>query len=296
MRNPFACIDRIYSVSAVIGGPECNARCPGCAGRAVRDGAAKVREKGGHNKAPRNIVAASRLALNYGAWTLSLTSAGEPTCYPKAITDTLRTLKHEGVQWPFINLFTNGIRLANEKEIQDLLPTWRDLGLTSVVLSVHNIDDERNKAAYGDPKQFYKLADALQVIRDADLCPRVVLLLGKGDVDNLQEYKRSLDHLHDLGVGLVTSWELRNNDGTRCALTPRRRDMLKIRFWLMARTRAVMGHVWGGMVRSYRGMNVRLTDYVSEHHPWNDFVRQLVVLPGGRVSYSWYQKGMFCLD
>jgi uncharacterized Fe-S cluster-containing radical SAM superfamily enzyme len=294
MRNPFACIDRIYSVSAAIGGPKCNANCPGCAGRAIRSAAAAVED---YNKAPRNIVAASRLCVNYGGWSLALTSAGEPTLYPDAITDTLKTLKENGVQWPFINLFTNGIRLANDGHIQDMLPYWRELGLTSVALSVHNIDDEKNAAAYGlSLDRFYKLRDALEVIKRADLCPRIVLLLGKGNVDNAKEYKRALDYLHDIGVTIVTSWELRNNDGTRCEQTPRRRDMFGIKLWLLARTQAVMGHIWGGMVRSYKGMNVRLTDYVSEHHPWNDYIRQLVLLPGGRVSYSWYQEGMFCLD
>jgi MoaA/NifB/PqqE/SkfB family radical SAM enzyme len=297
MKLPFTgCIERIYSVSAVLGGPGCNANCPGCAGRVLRDDAAKVRERGGHNKAPRNIVAASRLCLNYGGWSLALTGSGEPTCYPRAITDTLETLKNEDVRWPFINLFTNGIRLANEKEIQDNLRHWKKLGLTSVALSVHSVDDDRNRAAYGNPKQFYRLADAIGQVKAAGLCCRIVLLLGRENVGTLAEYKRSLDHLHDLGIGLITSWEMRHNNGRRSKQTPKRREMLKIRCWLMARTTAVMGHIWGGAVRSYRGMNIRLTDYVSPHRPWNDYVRQLVVLPGGKVSYSWYQPGMFCLE
>lgn len=289
----YGCIEKIYSVSAILGGPKCNARCPGCAGRVLRDDAAKVVTPG---TAPRNIVAASRLALQYGAWSLALTSSGEPTLYPGAITDTLQKLKDAGVQWPFINLFTNGIRLANDPQVKMWLETWRDLGLTSVALSVHNVDTDKNRAAYGEPKQFYDLQDAINIIKDAGLCARIVLLLGRGNVDNIKEYKRSLDALHDMGVGLVTSWELRTNDGKRTKQTPSILNMLRIRLWLLMHTEAVMGHAWGGIVRNYRGMNVRLTDYVSKHRPWNDYIRQLVVLPGGKVSYSWFQKGMFCLD
>lgn len=288
-----ACIEKIYSVSAVLGGPACNAECPGCAGKVLRDSA---KEHGNLDSAPRNIVAASRLALNHGAWSLALTSSGEPTLYMNAISNTLITLKNEEIQWPFINLFTNGIKIANDPNMPKYLSRWKDLGLTSIVLSVHNIDDELNRKAYGNPKEFYKLKDIIKIIRDAGLCVRIVLLLGKGNVDSLKEYKRSLDYLHDLGIGLVTSWEIRTNDGKRIAQTPSMWEMFKIRMWLFTRTQSVMGHVWGGMVRNYRGMNIRFTDYVSKHSPWNNYIRQLVVLPDGKVSYSWFQKGMFCLD
>lgn len=288
-----ACIEKIYSVSAVIGGPSCNANCSGCAGRVLRDSA---KEHGNFNSAPRNIVAASRLALNHGAWSLALTSSGEPTLYLDAITNTLQTLKNAGVKWPFVNLFTNGIRLSNDPIMPEMLKKWKELGLTSVALSVHNIDDELNRKAYGNPEIFYKLKDAIKIIKDAGLCVRVILLLGKGNVGSLREYKRSLDYLYNLGIGLVTSWEIRTNEGKRVKQTPSLIEMLKIRAWLFTRTTSVMGHVWGGMVRSYKGMNIRFTDYVSKHSPWNNYIRQLVVLPNGKVSYSWFQKGMFCLD
>jgi len=292
------CIDKIYSVSAVLGGPACNANCPGCAGKVIRQDVIDSAINGGpsYNDAPRNIVPASRLALNYGAWTLSLTSSGEPTMYPGAITNTLQKLKDEGVQWPFINLFTNGITIANEWDrLKPLLIKWKSLGLTSVVLSIHSTDAEENASAYG-VKRAWNASDVVKKIQSVGLCAKIVLLLGRDRVGTLDEYKRSLDVIHDWGVGLITSWELRTNDGRRIKQTPSRWEMLKIRAWLMAKTTPVMGHVWGGLVRSYRGMNVRLTDYVSKHKPSNDFLRQLVLLPGGKVSYSWFQKGMFCLD
>jgi MoaA/NifB/PqqE/SkfB family radical SAM enzyme len=287
-----ACIEKIYSVSAVLGGPACNADCSGCAGKVLRD---DIKKSGEYNKAPRNIVAASRLALNYGAWTLSLTSSGEPTLYPEAITDTLETLKKEGVSWPFINLFTNGITINEDWETMEAnLLKWKELGLTSVVISIHSVDPVKNGVAYG--KSIMETESILEKIRSTGLCAKIVLLLGKDNVGTLSEYKHNLDILNKWGVGLITSWELRTNDGKRIAQTPSRWEMFKIRMWLMTNTTPVMGHVWGGMVRSYKGMNIRLTDYVSKHSRWNNYLRQLVLLPGGKVSYSWFQKGMFCLD
>lgn len=292
-----ACIEKIYSVSAVLGGPDCNAKCSGCAGRVLRN---DVKSYGQYDMVPRNIVAASRLALNYGAWTLSLTSSGEPTLYPKTITDTLQTLRDEGVQWPFINLFTNGITIANNWEMmRGKLIEWKNLGLTSVVISIHSVSDYSNWLEYGCPgcvPNAWSIRTVLERIRSVGLCAKVVLLLGRDNVGNLKEYKRSLDVLSEWGVGLITSWELRTNDGKRTKQTPSLWEMLKIRAWLMFKTKPVMGHVWGGTVRSYKGMNIRLTDYVSKHSPWNNYLRQLVLLPGGKVSYSWFQEGMFCLD
>jgi len=288
------CIDKIYSVSAVLGGPRCNASCKHCAGRVLRNDAKKIPE---HHCAPRNIVAASRLALNYGAWTLSLTSSGEPTLYPDAITDTLRTLRDNGVQWPFINLFSNCIELCRDPDrMLKLLYRWKDLGLTSVVLSIHSTDLEENAKVYGNPTGYLPTPEILELIRSTGLCAKVVLLLGKDHIGSLKEYKKSLDTLKEWGVGQITSWEIRANDGTRIEQTPSRWEMLKIRLWLMTKTESVMGHVWGGMVRNYKGMNVRFTDYVTKHRASDDFLRQLVLLPGGTISYSWFQKGRFCLD
>ena len=285
------CINKIYSVSAVLGGPNCNAKCPSCAGQVLRPMASNQQQESWH-KAPRNIVPASRLALNYGAWSLALTSSGEPTLYPDAITDTLKTLKDNGVQWPFINLFTNGVLLAKNKLP---LKEWKELGLTSIALSVHHTDSKRNALAYGFDSM-YEIPDAIKIIRDAGLSARIVLLLGKNNIGTLDEYVKNLNQLKEWKAGLITSWEIKANNGQRIEQTPSRWEMLKIRAWLLAKTDPVMGHVWGGMVRNYKGMNIRLTDYVSKHSPRNDYIRQLVLLPDGKVSYSWFQQGMFCLD
>ena len=57
-----------------------------------------------------------------------------------------------------------------------------------------------------------------------------------------------------------------------------------------------MGHVWGGGVYDYNGISLRMTDYVSYHDPDNDYIRQFVVFQDGKIAYSWFQKGAFCLS
>jgi len=93
-----------------------------------------------------------------------------------------------------------------------------------------------------------------------------------------------------------------NANGTRNSCTPSRWNLFKLKIWLWfsSQTVVTMGHVWGGGVFGFQASNgewgsVRLTNYVSEHHPTNNFVRQLVLFQDGTLSYSWYQKGAICI-
>ena len=63
-----ACIEKIYSVSALIGNGKCNANCKFCAGKYLRPEAKEDEEY------YRNLEAAIKLSARYGGWSLSLTS------------------------------------------------------------------------------------------------------------------------------------------------------------------------------------------------------------------------------
>lgn len=79
-----ACIEKIYSVSALVGSGACNGNCKFCAGKYLRP---EAKPNPLYN---RNLEAAIKLSARYGGWSLSLTSSGEPTCDPKAVTSALR--------------------------------------------------------------------------------------------------------------------------------------------------------------------------------------------------------------
>ena len=72
-----ACIEKIYSVSALIGDDSCNANCSFCAGKYLRPQA-----EADNPLYWRNLEAAIKLSARYGGWSLSLTGSGEPTCSP----------------------------------------------------------------------------------------------------------------------------------------------------------------------------------------------------------------------
>ena len=98
------CIEKIYSVSALVGNGACNAKCDFCAGEYLRP---EARESELYNK---NFEAAIKLSARYGGWSLSLTSSGEPTCDPDALTKALeiyQKCEQQGAYFPNVNLFTN---------------------------------------------------------------------------------------------------------------------------------------------------------------------------------------------
>ena len=150
------CIEKIYSVSALVGNGACNANCDFCAGKYLRPDAKET---------PlyyRNLEAAIKLSARYGGWSFSLTSSGEPTCTPDSVTRALEVYKKcadQGAFFPNVNLFTNGIDLEDKDFCKTYLPLWKDLGLTNVAISIHSEDEKEQAEAsiYELTPQKYKL-------------------------------------------------------------------------------------------------------------------------------------------
>jgi hypothetical protein len=288
-----ACIEKIYSVSAVIGNGECNANCAFCSGRYLRSQASDSELYW------RNYAAAIKLSARYGGWSLSLTGSGEPTCDPTSITKALTVYNEcakQGAYFPNVNLFTNGIAFGDETFCNMWLPVWKNLGLTNVAISIHNPNIDRQAIVYQIPKYIYPLLTKIRWnIQKHGVGVRVILLLRKNEIDTICSYRTAINLLNELGYDNITSWPVGNPDGTRNEYTPSRLNLWKIRFWLRTHAKLCHGHVWGGGVYDYKGMLVRMTDYVTKHNPRLDYVRQLVVFQDGTVAYSWIREGALCM-
>jgi hypothetical protein len=285
------CIERIYSVSALVGNGACNANCDFCAGRYLRP------EASDGPQYHKNLESAIKLCARYGGWSLSLTGSGEPTCDPNGLTRALETYERcakEGAYLPNVNLFTNGILLGDKGYCAKHLPRWRSLGLTNIAVSIHSVDEKEQAAAYNIDT--YPALEAIAAnIREHGLGMRGTLLLHKGKVDNAHAYAQAVDTLIGKGIDNITSWAVCNPDGSRSDATPSRTGLFGIRRWLQRNATLCHGHAWGGGVYDYDGNILRLTDYVTKHDPKKDFVRQLVVFQDGTVSYSWIRKGALCM-
>ncbi len=287
-----ACIEKIYSVSALVGTGACNGNCPFCAGEYLRSEAALA-----DINYLRSLESAIKLCARYGGWSLSLTGSGEPTCDPGHVTQALEVYAKcasQGAYFPNVNLFTNGIMLGVRSFTSEWLCLWKSLGLTNVVVSIHAPTETGQAKAYDLPG-YPSFKTIFKNIRDEGLGVRCTLLLRKGGIDNAAKYQEALYSLFDLGVDNITSWCIGNPDGSRNEFTPSRLGLWSIRHWLWRNAKLCHGHVWGGGVYDYQGRIVRLTDYVTKHSPRNDFVRQLVVFQDGTVAYSWVREGALCM-
>ena len=286
-----ACIEKIYSVSALVGNGTCNANCGFCAGKYLRP---QARENPFYYK---NLESAIKLSARYGGWSLSLTSSGEATCDPDALTRALVVyLKcaKEGAYFPNVNLFTNGILLAEDSFCKKYLSSWKELGLTNIAVSIHAAEEEGQARAY-NLREYPRLRVIADNIKRYGLGVRGTLLLRKNGVDNSAKYEAAVNTLIEKGIDNITSWPVGNPDGTRSEYTPSRWGLFGIRVWLHRNAKLCHGHEWGGGVYDYAGSILRLTDYVTRHDPKKDFVRQLVVFQDGLVAYSWIREGALCM-
>lgn len=286
-----ACIEKIYSVSALVGNGVCNANCDFCAGKYLRS---QAKENEIYYK---NLESAIKLSARYGGWSLSFTSAGEPTCDTKALTRAFEVYDKcakEGAYFPNVNLFTNGILFGDEEFCKKYLPLWKKLGLTNVAISIHDVDEKKQAEAY-NLKSYPKFEKIIFNIKKYGVGIRGTLLLRKEGVDNAKKYEEAVQVLIKKGIDNITSWPIGNPDATRNEFTPSRKGLFQIRMWLKKNAKLCHGHVWGGGVYDYSGSILRITDYVTKHNPKKDFVRQLVVFQEGVVAYSWIKEGALCM-
>jgi sulfatase maturation enzyme AslB (radical SAM superfamily) len=286
-----ACIEYIYSVSALVGSSACNGKCKFCAATELRNQAPK-----NDDKMPETFKSAIKLSARYGGWSLSLTSSGEPTCSPKAVTNALHDYSlcaKEGAYFPNVNLFTNGILLADDTFCDKYLYLWKKLGLTAIAVSIHELEEKKQANCYG-LEDYPKYEKIFENIGKYGLQKRATILLRKDGISNSGLFKKTIDRLVSIGVTNISSWMIANPDGTRSEYSPTRLNMLGIKWWLKRNAKLCHGHVWGGGVYDYNGALVRLTDYVTPHKPNRDYVRQLVVFQDGVVAYSWIREGALC--
>jgi sulfatase maturation enzyme AslB (radical SAM superfamily) len=287
-----ACIEKIYSVSALVGSGICNGNCAFCAGKYLRKQARTT------DLYLKNLEAAIKLSARYGGWSLSLTSSGEPTCSPKDVTTALGVYSKcasQGAYFPNVNLFSNGILLGDEEFCKQWLPIWKDLGLGNVALSIHSTDNKKQAEAYG-LKSYPSFKHIRSNIERYGIGVRATLLLRKDEVCDAKTYEKSIIELTTtLGYRNITSWPVGNPDGTRNEYTPSRLGLWGIKRWLNIHAKLCHGHVWGGGVYDFNGNILRLTDYVTKHDPKKYFVRQLVVFQNGDVCYSWIKEGALCM-
>jgi len=204
-------MNRVRSVSLFVGTGACNARCAHCAGLVHRKAAPM---KDGIADTQR-IISTLTDCYHHGARSLSLSSSGEPTLSPLSVTKVLEIthgLNADGIAYAPIHLYTNGIRIGEDPAFCDTyLRRWQSLGLGSLYVTVHDIDEKRNAAVYG-VTSYPPLARVFSRIHDAGLTVRANLLLSRKTISTLDTFVATVDHLKRIGADRIAAWPLRGAD------------------------------------------------------------------------------------
>ena len=225
-------MNTLRSLSLFVGTGECNANCVHCAGTPLRKYAPK--QDGVIDK--DLIYKTIKTCYEQGARYLSISSSGEPTLSPLAVTKTLELIhecRGEGLEFSPINLYSNGIRIGKDKGFCDkYLFLWRKLGLTTTYVTVHNVDEKENARIYRI-KSYPPLDLVISRIHNAGLRIRANLVLSKRTIATLEDFALTLNHLVNIGVDSVSAWPIRNHqDKIDKKLSPLEQELDKIEAWI----------------------------------------------------------------
>lgn len=222
----------LNSLSLFVGTSECNGKCGHCAGVPLRKYAPKEDGIIDEDLIHKTI----KTCYEQGARYLSISSSGEPTLSPLAVTKTLKLVygcRDEGIEFSPINLYSNGIRIGEDKSFCDTyLSPWKSLGLTTIYITVHDIDEKENTKIYGI-ETYPPLDLVLSRIHDADLLMRANLVLSKRTINTFDKFVSTVEHLKRMSVDYISAWPIRNKeDRVDPNLSPLEEELDKMENWV----------------------------------------------------------------
>lgn len=264
-------MSKLRSLSLFVGTGSCNAKCDHCAGKPIRKDAPK---KDGIINGDL-IYKTIRECYAQGARYLSLSSSGEPTLSPVSVTKTLELiygLKKEGIRFSPINLYSNGIRIGEDKEFcNEFLPVWKNFGLTTVYVTIHDTDENENAKIYGI-ENYPSFKSILSRLHNANLLVRANLVLGKRTIGTLEKFVSTVNYLQDVGFDYVSSWPIRNdNDEIDQELCPSEKELDKMEDW----------------VKINKNPNFKISFLNGKDRESYETGQKLTLFPDGTLSNTW---------
>lgn len=222
----------LNSLSIFVGTGQCNANCAHCAGIVHRKNAPKK-----DGIIDRDLIYRTLKNVHErGARYLSISSSGEPTLSPLSVTAVLEIAhkcKREDTEYAPINLYSNGIRIGEDKEFCDsYLSLWRNLGLTTMYTTVHDVDEKENARIYG-VKSYPSLKLVLSRIHESNLLMRANLVLSRRTIGTFEKFVSTASYLKNIGVDLISAWPIRGmDDKIDQNLSPLERELDKMEAWI----------------------------------------------------------------
>lgn len=295
-------------LSVVVGTEECIAKCPFCVS------CEPVRSKRCERELNlRNFNIALKYADKAGVDTMVFTSRGEPLLYPGEISQYLMAARNDNCNIPFIELQTNGI-LFNEgknKELDEYLSLWYDLGLTHIALSTVSYSKLANAKNYFGNKdaKYPDLSNTISYLHKKGFSVRLVCIMCE-EVEEDDWYVHSSSQMQSYiefarisNVEQVTfrpvNEEFRRQDAhdwcEKHLLSVEKKDLLRN---FLSEVGIVLQEIPRvGTVYDVDGQNVMfsvpLTKYTNNSDA--ESTRQLIYFPDGHLRYEWEKDGAILL-
>jgi molybdenum cofactor biosynthesis enzyme MoaA len=296
---------KIQTFSILAGSPACNANCPFCVSKMTPENGSKEMDSINYD----NFHNACKFALSCGVNTTIITGKGEPTLRPDHISTTLCMMKKSN--FPFIELQTNGINLADE-DFKSHLQDWKKNGLTTISLSCVHYEDKRNKEIYGD--KYPSLSEMIPYLQGLGYSVRLSCIMVKDYIDSVvslhnfvDNAKNNIEKQVQLTFRPVTVTSLSGGDSNhkfKCINAKKwttenqvsKKNLEDIHNYLKITSTItpLLSLVHGATVYDYNGQNVCMTNCLTRSTDENE-IRQLIYFPDGRLRYDWELKGAILL-
>jgi len=281
------------TLSIVTGSRACNARCPYCVSKMTPS-------FGMEKELPvvdwRAFEAACRYSRAHGITTALFTGKGEPTLFPQQITTFLSVLRQH--EFPLIELQTNGIVFEDDDFQNRYLETWKYFGLTSVCLSIGDIEPENNARLMTDNKPKFNWNESCRILKQHSFMVRVSCVICKGHVDNVDRLKKLVEVCRDLKVDQLTVRELGEPEETwKGQHVKQWVDKHKVcsaeaglEEFLCKKGTELLRLPHGAVVYDLNDQNVCLNNCLT--YPSKDGeIRQLIFCPDNHLRYDWQKSG-----
>ncbi len=286
---------RITTLSLVVGPAVCNAACPYCISKMTGLKIVGKKEKAINW---RNFHKICRLAQLHGVETVMMTGKGEPTLFPKQISQFLEGL--DSFDFPFIEIQTNGMMIARSwKTYAPKLKSWYKKGLTTISISLVHYTKEKNREIYC-PGQEYpdikKLCDALHAL---GFMIRFSCTLLKGYIDSVSEVARMIAWTRELGVEQLTlrpvvTTTTKSESASVYAYTRKHQLSAKtkkdIGKYLDSKGHRLHESAYGAVVYDIDGQDVSYSNALTLDTK-SDCMRQLIFYPEGLAMSDWQYQG-----
>lgn len=298
---------KFQTLSLVTGTAACNASCPFCVSKMTYFNDGLDNKAGPINL--RNFSKTLKLAEIGNVSTVIFTGKGEPFLYPKQLIEYLAFMRKNNYNFPFMEIQTNGELLTHptigKVDVDDLLNSMYDLGVTSILVSNVGPDMELNRRIYYPRNDaMYNMQKLVDRVQKVGINVRLTTVGIKGGVDTVEQLDKLVEWGKFLGVKQLT-WRPVNkpdashnlNDAVSCWVKDNHIgfcDVEAIVKHVINNGSLIYKLVHGAAVYDYKDMNLCLTNSLT-HDPDGEVVRQLIFYPDGSLYTDWAKKGSVLL-